>query len=1029
MGQLLHETLWLQEQATVRSNQGIERRCRALVPGTTSGDLLPVTSSCGWDMITDWPWILTPTCKLKTNFDKRLKAEGDEAQDTGLLAKQIGNKRQPTSAHDKGQNRRDHDQRQDTEDKVRGISQSQTRHEFRQEDHISRPRTQDITKDRKTLHRIHCNQPKLDYKGLKDLIVTCKIYNKRRKEERLYQNHNQKLSKILSFILIFLFLPSATSRCITLPDNNINQKGRTAKVKFSTVDCSIQKISIPLSSQETNAGLLPLQFKVYEYGTKPGEELTTKLQDKTTDKPEDDPSPSLPADKNEIGKEVTLKSEHGNSHLTEDGKDVSEAKLDDFKVTDTLAEINLSEEDGKLLPQPGPQDVVDVVNGGLENNDNKPELNIDGVELTQNEKVTTLNNDKEIIYNNQITDAKITQLDLLNEDVKFTKNLSNVLAKEVQPSTIDSTKIENKPGVNLDIAYIDEVQSDSTDIALKDPIGKNVEEESSAIKDKTMMPNNVVENYLKGKETTLSNQSEKIIATPNQEKTTQTDVEISIPIDDDNSAIAPSRNKTMIYSDGNMEETTKQIYIMDEIITSNHHSKVGSSIELTELTKKMPLNEANTIESTTNQKNTDANVSDITENIQKETKEPLNFSIIQMTKKQNITKETSNENTADKVTMSIMTKDAKSTHNGHIGVPTNVESEDFSVNSKETTNVEEYDLEISTIRNYDMEMSHQANPSNDVEMKITLEDKITTFSTRDSDQLTLKDDTRTEIYSGNYETSKSVMPTEKYDDSKTTNENLSTGNTETEGDYKDVLPGKETTVINAKTTNRITGITELLEIGTNSIIPNTDEKDTNQVLGFDRTAQVSAIEKEISTHGAISREPQKQNQSTKSSKEATRTDKTTVYISKERPIVNEGSDKTNNIVEQPTESLIMTQAENQYLNTAKSSYPNVEVMSTTYLSFSNTEMTSRHPQKENQTTKSSKEATRIDKTTVYNSKERPIVNEGSDKTNNIGEQLSENLHMTQAQNQSLNTTKVSYPNVEFMITPNMSVSDIEITPN
>merc|ERR1712013_249654 len=368
MGQLLHETLWLQEQATVRSFQGIERRCRALVPGTTSGDLLPVTSSCGWDMITDWPWILTPTCKLKTNFDKRLKAEGDEAQDTGLLAKQNGNKRQPTRAHDKGQDRRDHDQRQDTEDKVRGISQLPTRHEFRHGDNNSRPRTQDKTKDRKIFDRRHCNQPKLGYKGLKDLMVTCNIYDKRSKEEHLYQNHNQKLSKILSFILIFLFLPSATSRCIMLPDNNINQKGRTAKVKFSTVDCSIQKISIPLSSQETNAGLLPLQFKVYEYGTKPGEELTTKLQDKTTDKPEDDPSPSLPIDTiikeviNEVGKEVTLKSEQGNIQLTEDGKHVSESKSNDFKVTETLAEINLFEEDGKLLPQPGPQNVV---NSGL----------------------------------------------------------------------------------------------------------------------------------------------------------------------------------------------------------------------------------------------------------------------------------------------------------------------------------------------------------------------------------------------------------------------------------------------------------------------------------------------------------------------------------------------------------------------------------------------------------------------------------------------------------------------------------------
>merc|ERR1712013_587524 len=386
MGQLLHETLWLQEQATVRSNQGIERRCRALVPGTTSGDLLPVTSSCGWDMITDWPWILTPTCKLKTNFDKRLKAEGDEAQDTGLLAKQNGNKRQPTRAHDKGQDRR------------------------------------------------HCNQPKLGYKGLKDLMVTCKIYDKRSKEEHLYQNHNQKLSKILSFILIFLFLPSATSRCIMLPDNNINQKGRTAKVKFSTVDCSIQKISIPLSSQESNAGLLPLQFKVYEYGTKPGEELTTKLPDKTTNRPGDDPFPSLPIDTiikeviNEVGKEVTLKSEQGNIQLTEDGKHVSESKSNDFKVTETLAGINLFEEDGKLLPQPGPQNVV---NSGLENNDIKPESNTDeeivndenkgqetvgkvtqsslyGGEITPNEKEPTFNNEKEIIPKDPLTNEKVT---------------------------------------------------------------------------------------------------------------------------------------------------------------------------------------------------------------------------------------------------------------------------------------------------------------------------------------------------------------------------------------------------------------------------------------------------------------------------------------------------------------------------------------------------------------------------------------------------------------------------------------------
>ena len=158
---------------------------------------------------------MTLTCKLKTNFDKRQKTEGDEAQDTGLLAKQNGNKRQPTRAHDKGEDKRDHDQRQDTEDKVRGISQLPTRHEFIHGDNNSRPRTHDITKDGKIFDRRHCNQSKHGNEGPTDLIVTCKIYNKRRKEEHLYQSHNQKLSKILSFILIFLFLPSATSRCIT----------------------------------------------------------------------------------------------------------------------------------------------------------------------------------------------------------------------------------------------------------------------------------------------------------------------------------------------------------------------------------------------------------------------------------------------------------------------------------------------------------------------------------------------------------------------------------------------------------------------------------------------------------------------------------------------------------------------------------------------------------------------------------------------------------------------------------------------
>ena len=363
--------------------------------------------------------------------------------------------------------------------------------------------------------------------------------------------------------------------------------------------------------------MLPLQFKVYEYGTKPGEELTTKLPDKTTNRPGDDPSPSLPIDTiikeviNEVGKEVTLKSEQGNIQLTEDGKHVSESKSNDFKVTKTLAEINLSEEDGKLLPQPGPQNVV---NSGLENNDIKPESNTDeeivtdenkgqetvGGEITLNEKEPTFNNEKEIIPKDPITNEKVTQP---NKDVKFTEYLSNGLEKEVRPSTKDSTKIKNEPGVNLDIAHIAEVQSDNYEnkpndfeSALKDPIGKNVEEETYATKDNTMMQNNFVENHLKEKETTQTSQTEENIATLKQEKTTQTDVKISIAINDDNSAIVSSQDKTILYSDNNTEETTKQLDMIDEIIISNHHSTGISSIEIKERTKEISLNEANTIE-------------------------------------------------------------------------------------------------------------------------------------------------------------------------------------------------------------------------------------------------------------------------------------------------------------------------------------------------------------------------------------------------------------------------------------------------
>merc|ERR1711936_890810 len=130
---------------TVRSNQGIERRCRAVVPDTTSGDLLLATRTCGWDMITDWPRISTLTCKLKTNFDRRQKTEGDETydtgldiedndkriqtenddivpetrdHDTGLLTKRHDSKELLRRDQDKGLENRDYDERQYIEDKV-----------------------------------------------------------------------------------------------------------------------------------------------------------------------------------------------------------------------------------------------------------------------------------------------------------------------------------------------------------------------------------------------------------------------------------------------------------------------------------------------------------------------------------------------------------------------------------------------------------------------------------------------------------------------------------------------------------------------------------------------------------------------------------------------------------------------------------------------------------------------------------------------------------------------------------------------
>merc|ERR1712106_1247378 len=209
--------------------------------GTTSGDLAPSTTISGWEMITDLPRILTWTWtwKQKITIDKRLQTEGDEAQDKGLLTHH-------NLRHDFGLQDKDKDSRKRGKDSGKNKDRNYYQERFR----LARQEDQKTNPSRKLSHL----------------------------------NLKTKQNLTLALFILFSLLPRATSRCITLPDNMINEKGRTAKVKFSSVDCSIQKISIPLSSQETNAGLLPLKFKVYEYGTKPGEEPTTKTLDKTTTK-------------------------------------------------------------------------------------------------------------------------------------------------------------------------------------------------------------------------------------------------------------------------------------------------------------------------------------------------------------------------------------------------------------------------------------------------------------------------------------------------------------------------------------------------------------------------------------------------------------------------------------------------------------------------------------------------------------------------------------------------------------------------
>merc|ERR1712123_527015 len=298
----------------VWNNKGLKRRCRALVRGTTSGDLVPATTISGWEMITDLPRISTWTWKQKITIDDRLQTGGDEAQDKGLLT-------HDNLRHDFGLQDKDEDSRKRGKDSGKNKDRNYYQERFR----LARQEDQNTNPSRKLSHL----------------------------------NLKTKQNLTLALFILFSLLPRATSRCITLPDNMINEKGRTAKVKFSSVDCSIQKISIPLSSQETNAGLLPLKFKVYEYGTKPGEEPTSKPLDKTTTKYVE-LNTTLPAnpviDKPE--EEIINNSEqaddpeldNGADNISNGGVQESDPQSNEASVTKTTTK-SLEEDDGKLLPQ------------------------------------------------------------------------------------------------------------------------------------------------------------------------------------------------------------------------------------------------------------------------------------------------------------------------------------------------------------------------------------------------------------------------------------------------------------------------------------------------------------------------------------------------------------------------------------------------------------------------------------------------------------------------------------------------------
>merc|ERR1712142_1303607 len=345
---------------TVRSSQGIEGRCRALVPGTTSGEHDTLLDTEDHDK--------GPKTK---NKDLKLKTQ----KQTNRL---------------------------DIKDKVENIPKLSNRHKYREGNFYSRQKTHD--KYTRHLQNTEITRKVVFWSTarLTDIIIKDSMLIKKSSSALIIRNkETNKFSRFLFLLLLFSLLPPAASRCIRLPDNTINQKGRTAKVKFSTMDCLIQKISIPLSSQETNAGLLPLKFKVYEYGTKPGEELITKQPEKSTVRPGDNLSPSLqevPENKpeNDVNKpgddiadgNVEVEQPLTDEDDTENDNQVSEAGLNGNKVTETVIEGDLSEDDGKLLPQPDTNNEGKESNDKDENNENQSEINTEGEINTEEEIIT-----------------------------------------------------------------------------------------------------------------------------------------------------------------------------------------------------------------------------------------------------------------------------------------------------------------------------------------------------------------------------------------------------------------------------------------------------------------------------------------------------------------------------------------------------------------------------------------------------------------------------------------------------------------